>query len=81
MDEIQEDVGEIQEDVDEIQEGVGEIQENVEELQEEEPDLSVLDNKKEHVQEHVDVAMLERIEHALKELGKEISEMKRKGGK
>ena len=81
VDEIQEDVGEIQEDVDEIQEGVGEIQENVEELQEDEADPSVMDNKQEHTKQPVDIAMLERIEHALKELGKEISEMKRKGTK
>ena len=81
VDEIQEDVGEIQEDVDEIQEDVGEIQENVEELQEDETDPSIIDNKKEHIKQPVDIAMLERIEHALKELGKEISEMKRRGMK
>ena len=82
VDEIQEDVEEIQEDVDEIQEGVGEIQENVEELQEEdETDLTPAEKKRDHDTIAVDTAMLGRIEFALKELGKEISEMKRRSTK
>lgn len=79
--EIQENVEEIQEDVEEIQEDVDEIQEDVDEIQENVEDISEEDNAKEHRRENVDPAMLERIEFALKELGKEISEMKRRGVK
>ena len=81
VEDIQENVEEIQEDVEEIQEDVDEIQENVDEIQEDVEDISEEDNAKEHRHEHVDPEMLSRIEFALKELGKEISEMKRRSVK
>ena len=72
VDEIQEDIDEIQEDIDEIQEDVDEIQEDVEEISESEDDNSS------HKQSPAEREMLEKIEHSLKELGKEIAEMKRR---
>ena len=88
VEDIQEDVDEIQKDIDTIQEDVDEIQEDVEEIQED------VDGIQEDVEEiHEDVVeddddpappvpvsteVLERIEHSLRELGKEIAEMKRK---
>ncbi len=72
VEDIQEDVEEIQQDIDTIQEDVDEIQEDVEEIHED-----VVDDEL-HVPEDVDTAVLERIEQALRELGKEISEIKRK---
>jgi methyl-accepting chemotaxis protein len=76
VEDIAEDVGEIQEDIEEIQEDVDEIQEDVEEIHEEDAEEEIEDDKK----SAVDTALLERIETALKELGKEISEIKRKSG-
>ena len=67
---IQEDVEDIQKDVDEIQEDVGEIQEDVEDIQEEDATAD---------EPGIDPAMLGRIEASLRELGKEIAEMKRRG--
>jgi uncharacterized membrane protein len=71
VEDIQEDMGEIQKDIDEIQEDVGEIQEDVEDIQEDDADAAD--------KNAVDPAMLHRIEHSLRELGKEIAEMKRRG--
>lgn len=71
LEEIQEDVGDIQEDVEDIQKDVDEIQEDVEDIQEED------DEQEKHPA--IDPAMLERIEHSLRELGKEIAEIKRRG--
>ncbi len=73
VEEIQEDVEEIQEDIDEIQEDVDEIQEDVEDIQE--------DDEKETKEEIIEREVLERIEHSLKALGEEISEMKRRNQK
>jgi len=70
VEEIQQDIDEIQEDVDEIQEDVDEIQEDVEEIQEEDDTPLPSSN-------NVNPEMLSRIELALKELGKEIAEMRR----
>ena len=69
VDDIQENVEEMQEDVEEIQKDIDDIQEDVEDIQE--------DDEEEEVT--IDPAMLHRIEHSLRELGKEIAEMKRKG--
>ncbi len=70
VDEIQENVEEMQEDVEEIQEDIEGIQEDVEDIQEE-------DNAEDTAA--IDPAMLTRIESSLRELGKEIAEMKRRG--
>jgi uncharacterized membrane protein len=70
VDEIQENVEEMQEDVEEIQQDIDEIQEDVEDIQEEE-------NADESAA--IDPAMLGRIESSLRDLGKEIAEMKRRG--
>jgi uncharacterized membrane protein len=75
VEEMQEDVEEIQADIDEIQEDVDEIQEDVEDIQEDETD----DAHEPHV--HADKETLSRIEVALRELGKEIAEMKRQNQK
>ena len=80
VEEIAEDVGEIQEDIDEIQEDVEDIQEDVDEIQE---DVEEINEEEEEIVSEttkttIDTATLERIEVALKELGKEISEIKRK---
>jgi len=73
VEEIHENVEEMQEDVEEIQEDIDEIQEDVEEIQEE-------DDGAGEKKELADREMLERIEHSLRDLGKEIAEMKRRGG-
>ncbi len=70
VDEIQEDIDEIQEDIDEIQGDVDEIQEDVEEISEEDAE--------DYQKEIADKEMLEKIENSLRELGKEIAEMKRR---
>jgi len=72
VEEIQENVEDIQEDVEEIQEDIDEIQEDVEDIQEE-------DASESEKEEAADRAILERIEHSLRDLGQEISEMKRRG--
>jgi uncharacterized membrane protein len=72
IDEIQENVEEMQEDVEEIQEDIDEIQEDVEEIQED-------DEEEASAEEAAEKAVLERIEHSLRDLGKEIAEMKRRG--
>jgi len=77
VEEIQEDVEGIQEDVEGIQEDVEEIQEDVEGIQEDVEEIQEDDADEEKVS--LDPAMLLRIEHSLKELGKEIAEMKRRG--
>ena len=64
---------EVSEDVEEIQEDVDEIQEDVEDIQE--------DDEKETKEEIIEREVLERIEHSLKALGEEISEMKRRNQK
>ncbi len=68
--EVAKDVDEIQEDVEEIQQDIEGIQEDVEDIQEDdaEEEASALDP-----------AMLSRIESSLRDLGKEIAEMKRRG--
>ncbi len=71
VEEIQEDVEEIQEDVEGIEKDVEEIQEDVEEIQEEDEDEATELGEKKH-----DV-MLGRIEDTLKELMKEISDIKK----
>ncbi len=76
VEEMQEDVEEIQHDIDEIQEDVDEIQEDVEDIQEDEGAEEEPFNKK-----TIDPEMLVRIESALRELGKEISEIKRQNTK
>ena len=73
VEEMQEDVEEIQEDIDEIQENVDEIQEDVEEITEDDGNTGDGDKG------GVDRQMLERIEHSLRDLGREIAEMKRRG--
>lgn len=78
---IQEDVEEIQQDIDTIQEDVDEIQEDVEEIQEDVEEISEEEDEPADKTVAVDGAMLERIEQSLRELGKEISEMKRKNMK
>lgn len=73
VEDIQEDVEEIQEDIDEIQEDVDEIQEDVEDIQEEDSaDAGSASTT-------IDPVILTRIEQSLRELGKEIAEMKRQG--
>ena len=89
VEEIQEDVEEIQTDIDTIQEDVDEIQEDVEEIQEDVDGISeeVGEIHEDVVEDDDDPAppvavsteVLERIEQSLRELGKEIAEMKRKG--
>ena len=74
VEEIQEDIEEIQEDVEEIQEDVDEISEEVGEIHED----VVEDDDDPAPPVPVSTEVLERIEHSLRELGKEIAEMKRK---
>ena len=70
VDEIQENVEEMQEDVEEIQEDIEGIQEDVEDIQEDDASDD---------SHSIDPAMLSRIESSLRDLGKEIAEMKRRG--
>lgn len=72
VEEIHENVEEMQEDVEEIQEDIDEIQEDVEEIQED-------DENEDDAEDAAGQEVLQRIEHSLKELGKEIAEMKRRG--
>lgn len=83
VEEIQEDVEEMQEDVEEIQHDIDEIQEDVDEIQEDVEDIQEEEDEEEDPspQKQVDTEMLSRIESALKELGKEIAEMKRNNQK
>lgn len=74
VEEIQQDIDTIQEDVDEIQEDVEEIQEDVEDIQEDHEEMETHEERK---TAPVDIGTLERIEQSLRELGKEISELKR----
>jgi uncharacterized protein YoxC len=88
VEDIQEDVDEIQKDIDTIQEDVDEIQEDVEEIQEDVGEISeevgeihedvVEDDDDPTPPVIVSAEVLERIEQSLRELGKEIAEMKRK---
>lgn len=76
VDEIQEDIGEIQENIDEIQEDVDEIQEDVDEIQEDVEEITEDETKPE--EKDADKEVLEKIESSLRELGKEIAELKRR---
>jgi uncharacterized membrane protein len=75
VEEMQEDVEEIQQDIDEIQEDVDEIQEDVEEIHEDEDESPSQDSN------NINPEVLSRIELALKELGKEIADMRRNNTK
>jgi low affinity Fe/Cu permease len=63
---------EVSKDIEEIQEDIDEIQEDVEDIQEE-------DETAETAEDLAEKEVLVRIERALKELGNEIAEMKRRG--
>ncbi len=71
---IQEDVEEIQEDIEEIEKDVDEIQEDIEEI-EDEQDKEILKDRQE---QEYEVALLTSIQSTLKELQKEIEDLKNK---
>lgn len=66
---VAKDVDEIQEDVDEIQEDIDEIQEDVEEIQEGDEEYAKRDA--------LDIQTLAKIEQALRDLGKEVADLRR----
>lgn len=71
---IQEDVEEIQEDIEEIEKDVDEIQEDIEEI-EDEQDKEIEKDRKE---QEYEVSLLTNIQSTLKELQKEIENLKNK---
>ncbi len=76
---VSKDVEEIHENVEEMQEDVEEIQEDIDEIQEDVEDIQIESDEEDTPESPLDRAMLERIEASLRELGKEISEIKRRG--
>lgn len=65
-------LGEVGKDVEEIQHDIDEIQEDIEDIEE--------DEEEERAQDALDRETLIRIEKSLKELGKEVSELRRTKG-
>lgn len=74
IEDISEDIEDIQEDVEEISEDIEDIQEGVEEISEEEVEIE----KEEADKRREDKLSLEKIEHTLVSLLKEIEELKKK---
>ena len=77
LSEVSKDVEEIHDSVEDIQEDVQEIQHDIDEILEDVEDIQEEDESEDTKSAEVDRVMLERIELSLRELGKEIAEMKR----